>query len=552
MIVHPSLSMLVVNSDRHALLTSFCSYLCSMDHVSLTVQDHLPDDLNMYQVITTSGSGDFLTDDGLLSQFVQQGGGWLSLTPGASLPLIFGVRSTPVHAVTELRVTFRKTDHPTARRMPHSFYIKGPYQGLLPEDDATEVILSADWQYRQMPVLISRRAARGMVACSTLQAYDNPFLQQVLYRLLTRMAERDKSHSPPKSTIGVGILGYAQSVGQLHGLGVLKTQDLKLSAACDLNPQRLRQAEIDFPGIMVYDSADNLARDPDVDLVIVATAPNTHATLALQMMSQGKHVVCEKPLALNRREADSLLEMSVQQKVHLSCHQNRRFDVDYRAIKQAITDGLIGDLFYMETFVGGFSHPCGYWHSHEPISGGTAYDWGGHYLDWIVSLLPSPIQTVTATSHKRVWHDVTNADQERIHMLFSGGEEAEFIHSDIAAARKPKWYLLGTRGAIVSTWRDVIHYDIDPALYFHQEQIPSTEMPPDLTAYCRHPSGEILCQTLAIPKREHFLFHRNLADHLLTGEPLVAPLSDSIKVVSILEAARESAARGCWQEISCG
>jgi predicted dehydrogenase len=351
-------------------------------------------------------------------------------------------------------------------------------------------------------------------------------------------------------SMGVGILGYPQSVGQLHGLGVSTTEGLHLTAACDLNSDRLRQAQIDFPDLKTYASADDLLRDPDVNMVIVATAPNTHAALALQMMSAGKHVVCEKPLALSRKETDAMLEMSLNKGLHLSCHQNRRFDVDYRAIKQAVTEGIVGDLFYMETFVGGFSHPCGYWHSHEPVSGGAAYDWGGHYLDWIVGLIPERIKSVTGTAHKRVWHDVTNSDQERINVIFAGGQEAEFIHSDIAAVRKPKWYLLGTGGAIVSSWQDVTQFDIDPVLYFREQKIPATEMTPDLVAYRRHHSGDIVRQTLAMPRREHYLFHRNLADHLLTGEPLAAPLVDSIKVVAILEAAKHSALKGCSVEVA--
>jgi septum formation inhibitor-activating ATPase MinD len=47
-----------------------------------------------------------------------------------------------------------------------------------------------------------------------------------------------------------------------------------------------------------------------------------------------------------------------------------------------------------------------------------------------------------------------------------------------------------------------------------------------------------------LPERKHYLFHRNLADHLLTGEPIVAPLDDSVRVVGILEAAARSAAKG--------
>jgi predicted dehydrogenase len=332
-------------------------------------------------------------------------------------------------------------------------------------------------------------------------------------------------------------------------LGIEATPGLILRAACDLDKERLRQAQQDFSEVKIYDSADGLVKDPEVDVVIVATPPNTHADLSLKMMAAGKHVVCEKPLALNSKETAAMVEMAGKQHVHLSCHQNRRWDIDYLAIKQALTDGLIGDLFYLETFVGGFNHPCGYWHSHDAISGGTTYDWGAHYLDWVVSLIPGPVSTVVSTRHNRVWHDVTNADQERIQMRFAGGLEAEFIHSDIAAVRKPKWYLLGTKGAIVGHWRDMTSYEPDPIVYFHEHDIPATEMVPDLTLYHRHHSGQIVAQKLALPEREHYLFHRNLADHLLTGEPIVAPLEDSVRVVGILEAAARSAAKGGTVEV---
>jgi hypothetical protein len=126
------------------------------------------------------------------------------------------------------------------------------------------------------------------------------------------------------------------------------------------------------------------------------------------------------------------------------------------------------------------------------------------------------------------------------------------MHSDIAAVRKPKWYLLGTEGAIIGQWCGVTTYEIDPVIYFHQHDIPETEMPPDLTLYRRHHSGQIVPQKLAIPERQHYLFHRNLADHLLTGEPLVAPLDQSVQVVAILEAAARSATKGGTVEVLDG
>jgi predicted dehydrogenase len=546
MLTHSLTSVLMISRGEDSL-EPFAAYLRSIPHVELTVRPQLPRELYSYHVVVTADTADFTEDCDHVVQFVHKGGGWLGLvgTGPKPLPGIFGAQPGPAGTECELRVVFDDARHPLAVRLPETIYVAGYFQPLSVVDDRTSSILYVDWLYSHVPVLVERRAGDGLAACTTLQAYNHPTVQQILYRLLRRLAGRP----PVNRTLGVGLLGYPPSVGQVHATGVTTTPGLRMQAACDLNPDRLSRARQDFPELKIYTSAEQLAEDPAVDIVIVATPPNTHASLCLRMLSAGKHVVCEKPLVLSLAETNALLAMAEQNKVHLSCHQNRRWDVDYLSIKMALKEGLIGDLFYLETFVGGFQHPCGYWHSHSAISGGTAYDWGGHYLDWLVSLIPEKVAAVVSTRQKRVWHDITNADQERINIHFAGGQEAEFMHSDIAAVRKPKWYLLGTRGAIVGNWREVSTYEIDPVVYFHRREIPATEMPPDLILCSRHHSGQLTTQHLVVPKRQHFPFHRNLADHLLTGEPIVAPVEDSVRVVAILEAAARSADKGGSLEV---
>ena len=114
------------------------------------------------------------------------------------------------------------------------------------------------------------------------------------------------------------------------------------------------------------------------------------------------------------------------------------------------------------------------------------------------------------------------------------------MHSDIAAVRKPKWYLLGTHGAIVGHWQNVTEYEIDPVHYFYRHDIPATEMPPTLTIMRSDGVGKDTQLRPALADRLPFGFHANIADHLLTGEPLIAPLEDSMKVVAVLEAAARS------------
>ena len=70
-----------------------------------------------------------------------------------------------------------------------------------------------------------------------------------------------------------------------------------------------------------------------------------------------------------------------------------------------------------------------------------------------MDLFPQPVEWVSATTHKRVWHDVTNADHSRVLVHFADGVEAEFTHSDLSAALKPKFYVLGTEGGLIGDWR---------------------------------------------------------------------------------------------------
>jgi len=545
MMSHPPFTVLFVIEDDSSLPKSFMAYLQSMPHVKFSVARQLPAEIANYDVVVTRN----LQNEGAerLRPFVENGGSWLILVHLSEkpLPVIFGAQPESVGPAAELRILFENKNHSLAVRLPDAVFLPGRYHALKKIDNACETILYADWHYNHSPVLTHRWVGKGQAACTTLQAYENPIFQQILYRLMGQLA----GYIEQNRELGVGLLGYSPNVGKGHGLGVQHTTGLSLKAVSDLNPQRLDQARQDFPHVKIYETSEAFSGDKEVDVVIVATPPNTHAAMCLQMMETGKHVVCEKPLTLTWREANAMVEMAEKQHVHLSCHQNRRWDADFLAIKQAVSEGSIGDLFYMETFVGGFTHPCGYWHSHAAVCGGTCYDWGAHYLDWVVSLIPDPVESVVGTRHKRVWHDVTNADQERIQIRFSGGQEADFIHSDVAAVRKPKWYLLGTEGAMVGHWQDVCAYEIDPILYFQRHDIPATEMPPDLMLYRRHHTGQILSQKMAMPGGAHYPFHRNLADHLLTGEPLAAPLADSVKVVAMLEAAARSMSKGGTLEV---
>src|SRR2546428_760386 len=182
----------------------------------------------------------------------------------------------------------------------------------------------------------------------------------------------------------------------------------------------------------------------------------------------------------------------------LTVHQNRRWDPDFVALRRAVGAGLLGEIFNVETFVGGYAHPCRTWHSDTAVSGGAGYDWGSHHVDWVLQLLAGVPRVVQAHGHKRVWHDVTNLDQIRVRMTWPDGREAEFLQSDIAAVRRPKFYVQGTTGTLVGSYRTVTLEHIEPGRGYVATQAHHAEAPAELLL-ARYESGYGISETRPPP-----------------------------------------------------
>ncbi|MBV9293430.1 MAG: Gfo/Idh/MocA family oxidoreductase, partial [Frankiales bacterium] len=315
---------------------------------------------------------------------------------------------------------------------------------------------------------------------------------------------------------------------------------LELAGVCDTNPQRVAAARSVVPEVRDYADADALVAADDVDLVVVSTPPNTHADWTLRVIEAGKHVVVEKPFCITTAEADEMIAAAAASGRALAVYQNRRWDADYLTLKRAVRSGAIGDVFHYESFVGGYGHPCNFWHSDEVVSGGAVYDWGSHYLDWMLDLFAQPVQHVTATSHKRMWHDVTNADHSRVTVRFADGVEAEFVHSDLAAALKPKWFVLGTRGAVVGSWRHERVVARSPIGTLAEDVLAAADAPATLALHDADGSVTALAQ-LPAPAQP---FHRELADLLLSGAPMSVTPQGSRRTIAVMEAATVSMREG--------
>jgi predicted dehydrogenase len=428
--------------------------------------------------------------------------------------------------------------HLTAR-VTREFVVVDGFTPLIPLAHG-KVIVDVSVALRNFAAVVETpRGAGRVVACglgNTDKALGTPELAQLLARALRpdlTCCGRNR---------GVAIVGYGPlgGMGYHHGLGVTRTDGIELVAVVDPNLDRRKAAETDFPGVRTYASIGELVGDDDVEIAFVATPPAHHAALTLDLLRAGQHVVCEKPLCLTVAEADRIIHTARANDRVLTVHQNRRWDPDFVAVKRAVSAGLLGEIFNVETFVGGYTHPCRTWHSDTEVSGGAGYDWGSHHVDWVLQLLGGAPRLVQAHGHKRVWHDVTNLDQIRIRMTWPDGREAEFLQSDIAAVRRPKFYVQGTAGTLVGSYRTITLEHIEPGRGYVATEAHHAEAPAELLL-ARYESGYGISETRLPPAIDQpFAFHRNLADHLHLGEPLAVTPASVRRVIAVLEAAQRS------------
>lgn len=412
-------------------------------------------------------------------------------------------------------------------------------------DPDVEVAATTSVRFEHRATMILRRVGAGRVVAVGTNNLDALSTHPTLGIFSRRLLRSD--FAPSQTTdLGVAVVGYGPfgGMGYLHGLAATETEGLALVAAADSVPARLDAARNDFPDLRGHDSGTSLARDDAVDIAIVATPPVHHAGLALELLRAGKHVVVEKPMCLTTADADLLIATANEVDRTISVHQSRRWDTDWLAIRRLIDRGDLGGVFNIETFVGGFEHPCRAWHSEDTVSGGAVYDWGSHHIDWIIQHYGTAPQKVLCSAHTRVWHDTTNVDQLSVWMQWADGREATFRQSDVCAIRRPKFHIEGTLGTLEGCYDAVRQDAVVAGRGFQASVSHHAERPVDLTIARYDGDHGLIESTVKPAPHPGWGFHRNLADHLLLDEPLAVRPEQSRDVVRVLEAAHRSGANG--------
>jgi predicted dehydrogenase len=173
----------------------------------------------------------------------------------------------------------------------------------------------------------------------------------------------------------------AGAIAGAYEAAFASTKAAEIAAVCDTN-LAAAEAYAARVGCDAYGSVRTLLDEAEFDAAIVCTPPSTHEPVACQLMQAGKHVLCEKPLAVSALEARRMLECGMRSGVILTMASKFRFARDVRKAREIVKDGLIGDLVFAESVFTSHVDMSKRWNSNAAISGGgVLIDNGTHSVD---------------------------------------------------------------------------------------------------------------------------------------------------------------------------
>ncbi len=203
----------------------------------------------------------------------------------------------------------------------------------------------------------------------------------------------------------LGVIG-AGAIGLEHLSSVAACPRATAVAIAEINPKRARDASERFRIARAYSDYRELLEQPDIDAVTIALPNNLHAPVAIDALKARKHVLLEKPMATNAREAVKIFDAAKKSKLFVMVAQNYRFNRHTQMARMLIERGDLGEIYHGRCF---WLRPAGIprigsWFTQKQYAGGgCACDIGLHVLDACLHLMRDfDAASVSAQTHSRL------------------------------------------------------------------------------------------------------------------------------------------------------
>ncbi|WP_279355910.1 Gfo/Idh/MocA family protein [Fundidesulfovibrio agrisoli] len=328
--------------------------------------------------------------------------------------------------------------------------------------------------------------------------------------------------------IKIGLIGYGYW-GPNLARNFSRQPGCQLTAICEANPGRARQAALDHPGCWIGDDSATMLAATGVDAVVIATPVGCHYHLAKQALMAGRHVLVEKPITETAAEALELVELAERRNLVLAVDHTFLFTGAVRKIKELVDSKALGDFLYVDSVrinLGLFQPDVN-----------VLYDLAPHDLSIVGHLLGEAPKWARAMGACHA--GVSQENIVYLHLEYPGGLPAHFHLSWLAPVKIRKTLIAGSE-------RMIVYDDLDQGekVKVYDKGItvnPDTQSLHNIKVDYR--TGDMFAPKLSQREAlsletEHFL-------RCLRGEE--APLCsgrDGLGVVRILEAAQRSLKAG--------
>lgn len=331
-------------------------------------------------------------------------------------------------------------------------------------------------------------------------------------------------------TLRVGISGYGLAGRYFHA-PLLKGCGYDVVGVVTSNAQRKADAVADFPDVTVVGSVKELL-ELGLDLLVVASANVAHASDAIAGLRAGVPVVVDKPMGRTIAETKSIIDVSKETGVAVTTYFNRLFDSDALTIKKALAEGVLGNVFRLDSRFERFrpsTNPKSWREANSAADGGgNLLDLGPHLvslaLDWFG---PAEVTYASVRSIKGL-----SDDDIVINLKHASGVDSYLSASSIIGADGPRIRLSGTEGSLVIKDLD----NQEPRLREGEYPAGGVWHPPSITPAFIH-RGEEVVEYAAEPGN-YATFYTLVGDAIAGKGMWPITTDDALAVAEILEEAR--------------
>ena len=265
---------------------------------------------------------------------------------------------------------------------------------------------------------------------------------------------------------GIGIVGLGRAGWGMQCRELLSRQDrFALVAGCDTFAPWRDRFHAAYPDAQITEDLHALLANPAVDVVSIATRTCDHCAHALTALAAGKHVILEKPMCVTLAEVRQLQAAAQASRGMLLIRHNRRFEPGFRAIREILAEGLLGDVREIKLSRVSYGRRND-WQTLLEYGGGQLGNWGSHIIDHALQFLDAPAKPLRSVyAHLDRIAAVGDAE-DHVKVVLQGhtGTVVDIEISGGAALPSPEYLIWGTRGALSCSGRNITLRYLDPAI----------------------------------------------------------------------------------------